>query len=64
MKKSPLAIDATGIDIIDDQEYKLDESILVIAYVKKAVAIAGIMGGKQAEVTNKTKNTSRDRMVI
>jgi len=41
---------------IDDQEYALDPSILVIADQKKPVAIAGIMGGKNTEVTAETKN--------
>ncbi|MCX5681751.1 MAG: phenylalanine--tRNA ligase subunit beta, partial [Candidatus Omnitrophica bacterium] len=41
---------------INDVEYTLDPSILVIADEKKPVAIAGIMGGKQTEVTEKTKN--------
>lgn len=41
---------------INDVEYTLDPSILVIADEKKPVAIAGIMGGKLTEVTEKTKN--------
>ncbi|MDD3374164.1 MAG: phenylalanine--tRNA ligase subunit beta [Candidatus Omnitrophica bacterium] len=41
---------------IDDVVYDLDPSILVIADEKKPVAIAGIMGGKEAEVTKETKN--------
>ncbi len=41
---------------IDDVEYALDPSILVIADAKRPVAIAGIMGGKDTEVTKKTKN--------
>ncbi|MFA6378838.1 MAG: phenylalanine--tRNA ligase subunit beta [Candidatus Omnitrophota bacterium] len=41
---------------INDVEYALDPSILVIADARKAVAIAGIMGGKETEVTEKTKN--------
>lgn len=44
------------ITTIDGVERKLDSSVLVIADVKQAVAIAGIMGGKEAEVTEKTKN--------
>ena len=41
---------------IDDVERELDPSILVIADQKRAVAIAGIMGGKDTEVTSVTKN--------
>jgi len=41
---------------INDVEYALDPSILVIADAKRAVAIAGIMGGKDTEVTETTKN--------
>mgnify|MGYP000958315663 CR=1 FL=1 len=41
---------------INDVEYTLDPSILVIADAERAVAIAGIMGGKATEVTAKTKN--------
>src|ERR1019366_9146711 len=35
---------------------KLDPSILVIADSKKPVAIAGIMGGRNTEITLATKN--------
>ncbi len=41
---------------IDGVERHLDASILVIADAKKAVAIAGVMGGKETEVTQATKN--------
>lgn len=41
---------------IDEVEYELDPSILIIADAKKPVAIAGVMGGKETEVTSKTKN--------
>ncbi len=41
---------------IDGVTRELDESILVIADDVKPVAIAGIMGGKETEVTNDTKN--------
>jgi phenylalanyl-tRNA synthetase beta chain len=41
---------------IDGIERGLDPSILVIADAKKPVAIAGIMGGKDTEVTAQTKN--------
>lgn len=41
---------------IDGVERELDESVLVIADAKRPVAIAGIMGGKDTEVTERTKN--------
>ncbi len=41
---------------IDGDERVLDESILIIADEQKPVAIAGVMGGKDTEVTEKTKN--------
>ena len=41
---------------IDGVKRELDPSILVIADEKRPVAIAGIMGGKETEVTNSTKN--------
>src|SRR3989338_8110711 len=44
------------ITTIDGAERKLHSSILVIADAKKPVAIAGIMGGKDTEVTEMTKN--------
>ncbi len=41
---------------LDDEERELDPSILVIADEKRPIAIAGIMGGKETEVTVETKN--------
>jgi phenylalanyl-tRNA synthetase beta chain len=41
---------------IDGVERELDPSILVIADAVRPVAIAGIMGGKDTEVTDNTKN--------
>ncbi|MFA5393203.1 MAG: phenylalanine--tRNA ligase subunit beta [Candidatus Ratteibacteria bacterium] len=41
---------------IDGTERKLNENILVIADSAKVLALAGIMGGKESEVTGKTKN--------
>jgi phenylalanyl-tRNA synthetase beta chain len=41
---------------IDGVERELDESVLVIADAQRPVAIAGIMGGKETEVTEHTKN--------
>ncbi|MDP8217244.1 MAG: phenylalanine--tRNA ligase subunit beta [Candidatus Theseobacter exili] len=41
---------------IDDITRKLDDSILVIADAEKPVAVAGVMGGKNTEVTDTTVN--------
>ncbi len=41
---------------IDGREYVLDPAMLVIADASKPVAIAGVMGGKGSEVTEKTVN--------
>ena len=41
---------------LDNREVNLDESVLVIADEKSPLAIAGIKGGKKAEVTTSTKN--------
>jgi len=41
---------------LDNEEKVLDPSILVIADARRPVAIAGIMGGKDTEVTAETKN--------
>lgn len=41
---------------IDGIERKLDPRILIIADASRPIAIAGIMGGKDTEVTDKTKN--------
>ena len=45
-----------SIVTLDSVERKLDPSILVIADAKRPVAIAGIMGGKETEVRETTKN--------
>ena len=45
-----------SIVTIDGVKRELDDSILIIADAKKPVAIAGIMGGLDTEVTDKTKN--------
>ena len=44
------------IRTIDDVLRKLDQEDLVIADEKKAVALAGVMGGKETEVNDNTKN--------
>ncbi len=44
------------ITTLDNENYELDENVLVIADTKEALAIAGIKGGKKAEVNDKTTN--------
>ncbi|MBQ8818180.1 MAG: phenylalanine--tRNA ligase subunit beta [Clostridia bacterium] len=39
---------------LDDQEHTLDSSMLVIADSKKAVALAGVMGGANSEIKDST----------
>ncbi len=41
---------------LDGEKHNLDEDILVIADLKNLLAIAGIKGGKKAEIDKKTKN--------
>ncbi len=43
------------ITTLDEQERELDENNLVIADEKKAVAIAGVMGGLNSEIENDTQ---------
>ncbi len=40
---------------LDDVERNLDENMLLITDTKKSLAIAGVMGGANSEVTNDTK---------
>ena len=40
---------------LDNKRYNLDKDILVIADVKNPLAVAGIKGGKKAEIDKKTK---------
>jgi phenylalanyl-tRNA synthetase beta chain len=44
------------IRTIDDTVRKLDQDALLIADKKKAVALAGIMGGKETEINQDTRN--------
>ena len=44
------------ITTLDGNEVELDESVLVIADEKDSLAIAGVKGGKKAEVDENTKN--------
>lgn len=41
---------------LDGQQRKIDENILVIADASRPVAIAGIMGGEETQITGQTKN--------
>lgn len=50
------AINGEVLKTINDQHLELDPNILVIADEKSPVAVAGIMGGKDTEVSVKTKN--------
>lgn len=43
------------IKTLDGQDRKLDESMLVIADGEKPVAVAGVMGGENSEVTSQTR---------
>ena len=49
---------------IDGQQRILDHEILVIADKNKPVAIAGVMGGKETEVTEKTSNVLLESAVF
>ncbi|HOF44869.1 MAG TPA: phenylalanine--tRNA ligase subunit beta [Candidatus Pacearchaeota archaeon] len=44
------------ISLLGGKEYILDENVLIIADEEVPLAIAGIKGGKKAEITNETKN--------
>ncbi|MFA5156473.1 MAG: phenylalanine--tRNA ligase subunit beta [Candidatus Omnitrophota bacterium] len=44
------------VTTISDKQAALDREILVIADKEKPVAVAGVMGGKDTEVTQNTKN--------
>lgn len=41
---------------LDEEKYDLDEDILIIADSKEPLCIAGIKGGRKAEIDKKTKN--------
>ncbi|NLD49824.1 MAG: phenylalanine--tRNA ligase subunit beta, partial [Clostridiaceae bacterium] len=49
------AFDGEAIKTLDDQDRKLDSSMLVIADESRAVAVAGVMGGANSEVREDTK---------
>ncbi|MBR6748408.1 MAG: phenylalanine--tRNA ligase subunit beta [Clostridia bacterium] len=44
------------LETLDDQPRKLDESMLVIADGNRAVAVAGVMGGANSEITETTRD--------
>ena len=48
------ARDGEAFKSLDDQDHTLDSSMLVIADEKKACALAGVMGGANSEITDKT----------
>lgn len=43
------------ITTLDNENLELDENVLIIADSKSPLALAGVKGGKKAEITNKTK---------
>lgn len=44
------------ISTLDDKEIELNDTVLVIADLKQALAVAGVKGGKAAEIVGQTKN--------
>ena len=50
------SVQGEKITTLDEEKRELDEDTLVIADAEKAVAIAGVMGGLDSEVTEGTKN--------
>jgi len=50
------AENAEVIKTLDEKDRKLHDEMLVIADPEKAIAIAGVMGGYDTEVTDRTKN--------
>ncbi len=49
------AADGEKFISLDSQEHTLDSTMLVIADKEKAVALAGVMGGENSEITDSTK---------
>ena len=47
--------DGENFKSLDDKDHTLESSMLVIADEKKAVALAGVMGGANSEITENTK---------
>ena len=50
------ARDGESITTLDGKEYNLNENMLVIADGEKPSCLAGIMGGKESEIENDTKD--------
>lgn len=50
------ALNGEKFTLLDGREVTLDESILTIRDEKEALVIAGVKGGKKAEIDNNTKN--------
>jgi len=50
------AYDGETFTTLDGKERELDEDVLLICDANKPVAIAGVMGGENSEVTGDTKN--------
>lgn len=48
------ALDGENFKSLDDKDHTLDSSMLVIADGKKAVALAGVMGGANSEIKDDT----------
>ncbi len=58
------ALDNEKIETLDGVTRELDKNDLVIADKDKAIAIAGVMGGLNSEVTNKTTNVVLEAAVF
>ncbi len=50
------ALNGEKLTLLDDRDVILDESILTIRDETEALVVAGVKGGKKAEVDNNTKN--------
>jgi len=51
-----MATDKEKLTLLDDSEVELDDSFLLIADQKKALAVAGVMGGKDSGVQPETRD--------
>ena len=49
------ALDGETVKTLDDQDRNLDTSMLVIADENRAIAVAGVMGGANSEISDSTK---------
>jgi phenylalanyl-tRNA synthetase beta chain len=50
------AKDGDNFTTLDDKERKLDSSMLMICDAEKPVAVGGVMGGQNSEISDNTKN--------